>query len=318
MPTARPSRQRRASAIEEPRVQKIRRFNRFYTRKIGVLGGYLGSPFSLAQVRVLYELAHREKPTASDLSRDLGLDPGYLSRILNDFRKDGLVARVVSDDDGRRKLLALTAKGRRTFAGLDARSNEDIRAVLRLLDEAPQVRLLQAMGTIERLLGAQPEATAPYVLRPHRSGDMGWVVQRHGEIYAHEYGWDATFEALVASIVAKFIEKLDPARERCWIAELEGERVGSIFCVKRTKAVAQLRLLLVEPRARGLGIGRRLVDEVIAFARSAGYRRVMLWTNDVLVAARRIYEAAGFRLVEQEKHHSFGHDLVGQNWELRL
>lgn len=309
---------RTQAADERRRVQEIRRFNRFYTRRIGVLGGYLGSPFSLAQVRVLYELAHREKPTAADLSRDLGLDPGYLSRILRDFRKDGLLARAASDDDGRQMLLALTAKGRQVFAGLDARSSEDIRAVLRPLDEAHKVRLLGAMGAIERLLGARPEPKGPYILRPHRPGDMGWVVQRHGEIYAHEYGWDETFEALVASIVAKFIEKLDPERERCWIAELDGERVGSVFCVKRTRAVAQLRLLLVEPRARGLGIGRRLVDEVIAFARAAGYRRVMLWTNDVLVAARRIYEAAGFTLVEEEKHHTFGHDLVGQNWERRL
>jgi len=309
---------RTKAADERRRVQEIRRFNRFYTRKIGVLGGYLGSPFSLAQVRVLYELAHRSKPTAADLSRDLGLDPGYLSRILRDFRNDRLLVRAASDDDGREKLLAVTAKGQRVFAGLDARSSEDIRAVLRPLDEARQVRLLEAMGKIERLLGAQPEPTTPYVLRPRRPGDMGWVVQRHGEIYAHEYGWDESFEALVATIVAKFIEKLDPERERCWIAEFEGERVGSVFCVKRTKAVAQLRLLLVEPRARGLGIGRRLVDEVIAFARSAGYRRVMLWTNDVLVAARRIYEATGFTLIEEEKHHSFGHDLVGQNWERAL
>jgi DNA-binding MarR family transcriptional regulator/GNAT superfamily N-acetyltransferase len=310
---------RRTKASDERRrVQEIRRFNRFYTRKIGVLGGYLGSPFSLAQVRVLYELAHRQRSTATDLSRDLALDPGYLSRILRGFRKEGLLARAAAADDGRAKLLALTGKGQRTFAGLDARSSQDIRSALRPLDEARQVRLLAAMGTIERLLGARHEQTAPYSLRPHRPGDMGWVVQRHGEIYADEYGWDETFEALVASIVAKFIEKLDPERERCWIAERDGERVGSVFCVKRTKAVAQLRLLLVEPHARGLGIGRRLVGEVIAFARSAGYRRVMLWTNDVLVAARRIYEAAGFTLVEQENHHSFGHDLVGQNWELRL
>ncbi len=299
-------------------VQAVRRFNRFYTRKIGILGRYLGSTFSLAQVRVLYELAHRERPTAAELSRDLGLDPGYLSRILGGFHRDRLIARVTSKKDGRQQLLALTTRGQNAFAALEARSSADIRALLEPLDPPQRDELVQAMALIERTLGEQPEPTVPYILRPHRSGDMGWVVQRHGEIYRQEYDWDESFEALVASIVAKFIEHLDPVRERCWIAEIDGERVGCVFCVKRTRTVAQLRLLLVEPRARGLGVGRRLVDEVIAFARATGYRKLMLWTNDVLVSARRIYEAAGFVLVEEDKHHSFGHDLVGQNWELRL
>jgi DNA-binding MarR family transcriptional regulator/GNAT superfamily N-acetyltransferase len=302
----------------EQRVQAVRRFNRFYTRQIGVVGSYLDSAFSLAQVRVLYELAHREKPTAAEIGRDLNLDPGYLSRILNGFLAHGLLRRRAAKDDGRRQLLTLTARGEEVFAGLDARSSKDMRKLLDPLDDAQQTELLEAMASIERLLGRDAEPTVRYFLRPHRSGDMGWVVQRHGEIYANEYGWDESFEALVASIVAKFVENRDPERERCWIAELDGERVGAVFCVKRTATVAQLRLLLVEPQSRGLGIGRRLVDEVIAFARSARYRKVVLWTNDVLVAARRIYEAAGFELVEQQKHHSFGHDLVGQNWELKL
>jgi DNA-binding MarR family transcriptional regulator/GNAT superfamily N-acetyltransferase len=303
----------------DERVGAVRRFNRFYTRQIGLLHeGYLQSTFSLAQVRVLYELAHRVRPTASELSRDLELDPGYLSRVLRDFRKRGLVDRTAAENDGRQQLLRLTKKGQEIFAPLDARSHEEIRAVLRSLSSEEQDRLVDSMRTIESLLQAAPEKTLPYLLRPHRPGDMGWVVQRHGELYMQEYGWDETFEALVASIVAKFIEGYDPKRERCWIAELDGERVGSVFCVKKSPLVAQLRLLLVEPRARGVGIGGRLVDECVSFARSVGYRKLMLWTNEVLVAARRIYERAGFHLVEEEEHRSFGHVLVGQNWELRL
>jgi DNA-binding MarR family transcriptional regulator/GNAT superfamily N-acetyltransferase len=299
-------------------VEAVRRFNRFYTRRIGILhDGYLHSSFSLAQVRVLYELAYRERPTATELGRDLGLDAGYLSRILSGFERRGLVARASDRDDGRRTLLSLTRKGERTFASLDARSQGEMGALLRALRADDRARLIAAMRAIEGLLGAP--ATKPAVrLRTHRPGDMGWVVQRHGALYFKEYGWDETFEALVASIVAKFIQHLDPNRERCWIAELDGEPVGSVFCVKRSPTVAQLRLLLVEPRARGLGIGRRLVDECVAFARAAGYRKIMLWTNDVLVAARRIYERAGFELIDEEKHHSFGHDLVGQSWERRL
>jgi DNA-binding MarR family transcriptional regulator/GNAT superfamily N-acetyltransferase len=297
----------------------VRRFNRFYTRQIGLLGaGYLQSPFSLTQVRVLYELAHRDRPTAAGLSKDLGLDPGYLSRILQGFRKSGLIARERSRTDGRQSHLSLTEKGQAAFAPLNARSHDDIGVMLGELRTGEQDRLVDAMHTIEGLLGAEREHKGPYLLRPHQPGDMGWIVHRHGVLYAREYGWDEEFEALVASIVARFIKNLDPKRERCWIAEKDGEIVGSVFVVQRSKTVAQLRLLLVEPKARGLGIGSRLVDECIRFAREKGYRKLTLWTNDVLHAARRIYERAGFQLVKEEAHHSFGHDLVGQNWELKL
>jgi len=303
----------------EQRVATVRRFNRFYTRQIGVLtDGYLQSPFSLTEVRVLYELAHREKTTATELAKELGLDAGYLSRILRGFKKRGLIDRRPSKDDGRQSHVRLTAQGRKVFARLDALARNQIGALLSGLSASEQDRLVKAMGAIEGLLGGRPEPKAPYLLRPSGAGDLGWVVHRHGALYAEEYGWNEQFGALVASIVAKFIRHHDPKQERCWIAELDGEAVGSVFCVARSKTVAQLRLLLVEPRARGLGIGSRLVDECIRFARAAGYRKVMLWTNNVLDAARRIYERAGFRLVQEEPHHSFGHDLVGQNWELKL
>ena len=303
----------------EQRIAAVRRFNRFYTRQIGLLrDSYLESPFSLTQVRVLYDLAHRDEPTASDLARDLGLDAGYLSRILAGFERRGLVDRRRSDADGRQALLRLTERGWDAFAPLDRRSHDDIGALLNRLPEAEQERVVEAMLTIERLLGAEPEARAPYVLRPPLPGDLGWVVQRHGALYAQEYGWDETFEALVAEIVAKFVRTYDPKHERCWIAEKDAKNIGSVFCVRKSPAVAQLRLLLVEPEARGLGVGKRLVHECVRFARGVGYRKVMLWTNDVLVAARHIYERAGFRLVAEERHRSFGHDLIGQNWELKL
>jgi DNA-binding MarR family transcriptional regulator/GNAT superfamily N-acetyltransferase len=304
-----------------PLVEAVRHFNRFYTRRIGVLQeGLLQSPFSLAQARALYELAHRENPAASALARDLGLDAGYLSRILKGFEKRGLVRRSRSESDGRQSILSLTAKGRRAFAALDAQSSDEVRGMAGKLAPADRGQLAGAMQTIERLLGGDTAAAAPvpYVLRPHQPGDMGWVAHRHGVLYAQEYGWDESFEALVAEIAAKFIRGFDPQRERCWMAERAGEVVGSVFLVKRSKNVAQLRLLLVEPGARGLGIGRRLVEECIRFARQRGYRKITLWTNDVLTAARTIYERAGFRLVEESRHHSFGKDLVGQNWELDL
>ena len=304
-----------------PLVEAVRHFNRFYTRRIGVLQkGLLQSPFSLAQARVLYELAHRENPAAGALAKDLGLDAGYLSRILKGFERQGLVGRSRSDSDGRQSILSLTAKGRRAFAALDAQSNEEVRGMAGKLAPAGRRQLAAAMQTIERLLDgdAGVEAPVPYVLRPHQPGDMGWVAHRHGVLYAQEYGWDESFEALVAEIAAKFIRKFDPQRERCWMAERAGELVGSVFLVKRSKNVAQLRLLLVEPGARGLGIGRRLVEECIRFARQRGYRKIALWTNCGLTAARKIYERAGFRLVEESRHHSFGKDLVGQNWELEL
>ncbi len=301
------------------RVGAVRHFNRFWTRQIGVLReGYLESPFSLTEVRVLYELAHDEETTASELGEELRLDAGYMSRILRGFEKRGLIHKRPSDTDGRRNLLRLTERGREAFASLDARSRHDIGAMLGRLPVAEQERLVGAMRTIEGLLGVRPEPKVPYLLRPHRPGDMGWVVHRHGVLYAREYGWDARFEALVAEIVAKFILQYDPKRERCWIAEREGEIIGSVFVVKQSGEIAKLRLLLVEPKARGLGIGSRLVEECICFARQAGYRKITLWTNDVLHAARHIYEGAGFRLIHEEPHHSFGHDLVGQTWELML
>lgn len=301
------------------RVAAMRGFNRFYTRQIGLLHeGYLESPFSLTEVRVLYELAHRDAPTAAELGRDLGLDAGYLSRILRGFERRRLLRRTASSADGRRSHLTLTKQGRAAFAPLQARSHADIGALLARLPGAEQARVVEAMRTIQGALDARPAAAVPYLLRPHGPGDMGWVVHRHGALYAQEHGWDERFEALVARVVARFIERYDPRRERCWIAERDGEIVGSVFLVARGRRVAQLRLLLVEPSARGLGIGARLVDECIRFARRAGYRKITLWTNSVLVAARRIYEQAGFRLTARERHRSFGASLVGETWELRL
>jgi DNA-binding MarR family transcriptional regulator/GNAT superfamily N-acetyltransferase len=301
------------------RVAAVRGFNRFYTRKIGVLQeGLLQSAFSLAEARVVYELAQRLAPTASELCRDLGLDAGYLSRILRRFEKSGLVTRTISATDGRQQLLALTQAGREAFAALDAGSRADVSALLRELALPDQARLVAAMLGIERLLGGGRPADARYLLRPHRPGDMGWVVQSHGALYAEEYHWDQRFEALVADIVAKFIRRYDAARERCWIAERDGEPVGSIFLVRQSAAVAKLRLLLVDPRARGLGIGAGLVAECVRFAKLAGYRKLTLWTQSILTAARQIYQASGFRRVREEPHHSFGHDLVGEYWELKL
>ncbi|MCL4487596.1 MAG: bifunctional helix-turn-helix transcriptional regulator/GNAT family N-acetyltransferase [Chloroflexi bacterium] len=301
------------------RAADVRRFNRFYTKQIGILtDSYLKSPFSLPQARVVYELAHHGQTTATELGSELDLDAGYLSRILRDLQKGGWVGKQPSKTDGRRTVLRLTDKGQQAFASINAASQRDIEAMLNKLSEENQRRLTQAMFTIEQLLGAPPERQVPYILRPHQPGDMGWVVQCHGVVYSQEYGWSEDFEGLAASIVAKFIQHHDPKRERCWIAEKDGERVGSVFLVRKTDRVAKLRLLIVEPKARGLGIGSRLVDECLRFARQAGYRQVTLWTNSILVSARHIYEKAGFRLTEEEPHHSFGHDLVGETWDLRL
>jgi DNA-binding MarR family transcriptional regulator/GNAT superfamily N-acetyltransferase len=301
------------------RVGSVRRFNRFWTRQIGVLREeYLESPFSLTEVRVLYELANRGESTASELGEELGLDAGYLSRILRGFEKHDLIHKRPSETDGRRRLLRLTERGREAFAPLDARSRNDVGAMLGGMSIAEQERLVGAMRTIEGLLSISPEPVVPYLLRAHLPGDMGWVVHRHGVLYAQEYGWDERFEALVARIVADFIDGFDPKKERCWIAEMGGERVGCVFVVKASDTVAKLRLLLVEPEARGVGLGSRLVEECIRFARNRGYEKLTLWTNSVLDAARHIYEEHGFVLVEEEEHHSFGHDLVGQNWELAL
>ena len=300
-------------------VDAMRGFNRFYTKQIGVLHeGLLGSEFSLTEVRVLYELAHRKTPTATALAKELNLDPGYLSRILRRFETRRLVGKRASTTDGRQTLLSLTPRGRKVFAPLNARSHCEVAAMLGPLSAAEQRQLLSAMGTIERLLGDRPAPRVPYLLRSPRPGDMGWIIHRHGALYAQEYGWDERFEALVAEIAARFIQNLDPKRERCWIAERDGNTVGSVFLVTKSKTVAQLRLLLVEPMARGLGIGNRLVRKCVRFARRAGYRKIVLWTNSVLHAARHIYEETGFRLIHQESHRSFGHDLIGETWELTL
>jgi DNA-binding MarR family transcriptional regulator/N-acetylglutamate synthase-like GNAT family acetyltransferase len=301
------------------KIDAVRGFNRFYTRQIGVLReGLLQSPFSLTEARVLYEIAHRPQPTATELCQELGLDAGYLSRILSKFEKSGLVSRSASRSDGRRILLKLSAKGRRTFATLDIRQRGEVASMLRPISPAGQFELVQAMQRIESLLGGRSESR-PYVLRAHQPGDMGWVIHRHGALYAQEYGYDEQFEALVAEIAAKFIQNFDAKRERCWIAEKGGEIVGSVFLVKESKTVAKLRLLLVEPSARGLGIGKRLVDECIRFARQAGYRKIVLWTQSELPAARHVYQQAGFRLVEEKPHRSWGReDLVSEIWELDL
>lgn len=301
--------------------EAVRRFNRFYTRQIGLLQEPLWrTPFTLTEARVLYELAHHGRTTATHLGGELGLDAGYLSRILRGFRKRGLLHRQPSPADRRQYLLSLTEAGEQAFAEMNAASRSDIQAMLSPLAEADRERLVGAMRTIEALLGARPEHRVPYILRPHQSGDLGWIVQRHGVLYDREYGWDARFEALVAEIVAGFVRGFDPRRERCWIAEREGANVGSVLLVRDPErdGVARLRLLLVEPEARGLGIGRRLVQECSRFARRTGYRAITLWTNSVLHAARAIYEREGYRLVREEPHESFGHTLVGQTWELEL
>src|SRR5579885_2083984 len=278
------------STIED-RITAVRRFDRFFTRQVGALReGLLHSPYSLTEARILFELAHRDDLTASDLCRELGLDPGYLSRILASFEQRGLVEKARSESDGRQRLLCLTPAGQEAFALLDRRARDEIADLLSNLDEGEQARLLEAMETIERVLDKQQgfKFAEPFYLRPHESGDMGWVVHRHGVLYAQEYGWDQHFEALVAQIVSDFITNYDPARERCWIAEMGGEIVGSVFVVRASDEVAKLRLLLVEPRARGVGLGNRLVEECIRFARRAGYKKLSLWTNSVLVAARHI------------------------------
>jgi DNA-binding MarR family transcriptional regulator/N-acetylglutamate synthase-like GNAT family acetyltransferase len=304
----------------ETRIEDVRRFNRFFTRRIGVLReGLLHSPYSLTEARILFEIAHRELSlTASDLSRELGLDPGYLSRILARLERQGLVARARSETDGRRRLLSLTPAGKDAFSLLDTRSREEVGEMLGDLSEGDQRRLLEAMRIIEGILSKGFKFSEPFILRPHEPGNMGWVVHRHGVLYAREFGWDERFEALVAQIVADFVNDYDPAKERCWIAEMSGEIVGCVFLVRASDTVAKLRLLLVEPEARGMGLGTRLVEECIRFARGRGYKTLTLWTNSVLGAARHIYEGQGFELVEEEEHHSFGRHLVGETWELAL
>jgi DNA-binding MarR family transcriptional regulator/GNAT superfamily N-acetyltransferase len=304
------------------RIEIVRRFNRLYTHQIGLLQeGLLHSEFSLTQARVIWELANRGKTTAKELGEELGLDAGYLSRILRGFQQRRLIRRWPSESDRRQRILSLTRTGQKAFDRLDGASRDEIESMLNKLGDAEQERLIGSMLGIEALLGgSRGGGETPYLLRPHRAGDMGWVVHRHGVIYGQEYGWDETFEALVAEIVAGFLRNFEPKRERCWIAEHHGENVGSVFLVQHPQrdGVAQLRLLLLEPGARGLGLGRQLVAECTRFARGAGYHTITLWTNSVLHAARRLYEHEGYRLVHEEPHHSFGHDLVGQTWELTL
>ncbi|AZO24343.1 GNAT family N-acetyltransferase [Mesorhizobium sp. M1E.F.Ca.ET.045.02.1.1] len=301
------------------RIDAVRAFNRFYTRQIGLLDeGLLKSPFSLTEARVLYELAHRNGLVATDLVRDLGLDPGYVSRLLKKLEERGLVERIASEADARRSPIALTPAGRDAFAPLNQDSHDQVRTLLDRLAPADQERLVKAMRTVQDLLGDKPEPKVPYILRPLQVGDIGLITHRQGLLYAQDYGWDETYEALVAEILGEFVKNFVPQWERGWIAEREGEVVGSVFVMRKSPKVAKLRLLYVEPSARGLGIGRRLVDECVAFARAKGYKTLTLWTNDILGSARRIYQAAGFKLVEEERHHSFGKDLVGQTWNLEL
>jgi DNA-binding MarR family transcriptional regulator/GNAT superfamily N-acetyltransferase len=300
-------------------VAAVRGFNRFYTRKLGVLDQHLlDSPFSLSEARVMYELAHRDDAAAKEIGIELGLDAGYLSRMVQNFEENGLITRKPLPTDRRQYQLSLTAKGRQAFARLDRRSHDEVGAMLGQLGEAERARLVNAMQTIEHVLGPQTGARPGFLLRSHRPGDIGWVVSRHGAIYAQEYGWDISFEALVAEITAQFIRSFDPSREHCWIAEIDGEPVGSIMLVDAGDRTAKLRLLLVEPCARGHGIGRRLVTECVRFAREADYRKITLWTQSILIEARAIYERCGFAKVAEKPHRDFGVDLVGETWEMEL
>jgi DNA-binding MarR family transcriptional regulator/GNAT superfamily N-acetyltransferase len=303
------------------KVAAFRRFNRVYTRFIGVLDEeLLNSGYSLAEARVLYELATRQIPTAKEIAVGLGMDPAYLSRILARFERSSMLKRTTSKKDARSAYLALTQKGKSRFERLNGLSEEQARGILRALPPTGQTNLIGYMSDLERLLAPSTQEEARYVLRPHRPGDMGWVVHREGALYAQEYGFDETFEALVARIVADFLTEFDPKRERCWIAEVNGQNVGHIFLVKHPNepSTAKLRLLLVEPSARGLRLGSALVEECVNFARAVGYKKITLWTHSILVAAHRIYQKAGFRLVEEQANCKFGKDLVSQTWELDL
>lgn len=302
----------------DSQVEAIRAFTRFYTRKIGVVDGMASSPFSLAEARVLYELAHRDQLTATDLRKELDLDAGYMSRILADFERRKLISRKQSEKDERQRFLSLTAKGRKAFAPLNDRSNRTVTAMLEGRSPAERKQLIDALQTARKLLGDKAEPKTPYLLRQHQPGDLGWLVYRQAILYADEYGWDGTYEALAAEVAAQFIKNYDSKRERCWIAEKDGARVGGVFVTKASDEIAKLRLLHVEPDARGLGIGKRLVEECVRFSRQAGYRKMTLWTQSILLAARHLYKQAGFQVVGEEKHHSFGKDLTAETWELDL
>jgi DNA-binding MarR family transcriptional regulator/GNAT superfamily N-acetyltransferase len=296
------------------RIDAVRAFNRFYTRVLGLLDeGLVRTSYSLTEARVLFEIAQTDRVGVAELRGSLDLDPGYLSRILARFEADGLVLRERSAEDGRRQVIRLTVTGREAFGSLDASSSEAVADLLGSVSAGDQARLLDSMRTIERVLSRAARPTE-VTLRPLRAGDLGWVVQRHGVLYAEEYGWDETFEALVARIVADYVDARDPARDNAWVAEADGERVGCVFCVHKDQRIAQLRLLLVEPSARGMGVGSRLVDACVDFARAAGYREMVLWTNSVLDAARRIYQRAGFELIDEEPNPAFGQQLTAQHW----
>jgi DNA-binding MarR family transcriptional regulator/GNAT superfamily N-acetyltransferase len=308
------------SNVIDQRIASVWNFNRLITRKIGALReGLLHSSFSLTESRVIFEVAHREHTTAADLTKELGLDAGYLSRILSRLEEQGIIEKVRSEQDARQRILHLTSKGEKEFDLLNKRSNAEIDELLNELSENDQQRLMNAMQTIEGLLnGKEFKYSEAFFLRQHEPGDMGWIVHKHGILYAREYGWDERFEALVSQIAADFINNYNSNKERCWIAEINGEIVGSIMVVQYSEKVAKLRLLLVDPKARGLGLGSKLVEECIRFAKRKGYSKLVLWTNDVLKEARHIYKKAGFILVAEEKHYSFGHELTGETWELQL
>jgi DNA-binding MarR family transcriptional regulator/GNAT superfamily N-acetyltransferase len=312
----------REHGIAEARIATVRGFNRFYTRQIGVLRKrFLDSPFSLGEARVLYEIASGRAPTASDVGRALDLDAGYLSRVLRQFEKRGLVQREASASDGRQSHLTLSTRGRKAYAPLERGSQRETGAMLDKLKPTDQLRLIEAMTTIQTLLGGKPTAAAPerrYTLRAPRPGDFGWVVKRNAELYAQDYQWTEPFEGVCAQIVADFANKFDAKRERCWIAETDGENIGCIFLAKDTESLARIRLLLVDPKARGLGLGAKLTDEAIRFARRAGYKKITLWTHSVLATARHIYQKAGFKLMRSEKHKSWGRPVVSEHWDLEL
>ena len=313
----------KSSTSPDPRlgnqIAAVRGFSRFYTRKLGIIEPrFLDSPWTLQQARILYEIAARKRCTATELVRALGLDAGFLSRTLQDLQRRQIVARKPSKADGRASELTLTAKGRKAFAELDDRSRNAVAALLGTLDAGERATIVNAMAAIEHTLEPQSDRPAGFLLRSHRPGDIGWIVSRHGAVYAQEYGWDISFEALAAEIAAQFIRTYEPSREHCWIAEAGGEPAGSVFLVRASDEVAKIRLLLVERKARGLGIGRALTEQCIRFARDAGYTSITLWTQSILLAARGIYQRAGFRRVKEEKHHSFGVDLIGETWEMKL
>jgi DNA-binding MarR family transcriptional regulator/GNAT superfamily N-acetyltransferase len=307
-----------APPVAKSHVKAVRAFNRFYTQRIGVLKRYLDTDFTLTEVRVLYELAHRPPLAARDLVQDLELDPGYLSRIFRRFEDRGWIAREPAPHDGRQHLLRLTQAGYDTFAPLQQKSRDETTALLATVPKDARPRLIQAMETVHHLLEPAAAKDRRIVLRDPRPGDMGWVVQQHGELYAREYGFDWTFEALVAEIAAKFIREFAPGREQGWIAEVDGERAGCVFVVRQSETVAKLRLLILRPEARGLGLGGRLTDACIAFARAAGYRKLVLWTQSNLIAARAIYASRGFVLKDSEPNAAFGQQLVSETWELKL